>query len=128
MVARYAARLLIFSHRRIKGISTTGGGAPLIKSCYDSLVMTNRHYRYQFIAFLLLSAVSFGCSDSKANKDITICTDPRPEICTMDYTPVCGLRNVSGKEEWKTYSNACSACSDPSATGYKKDACEVIGK
>ena len=42
MVARYAARLLIFSHRRIKGISTTGGGAPLIKYCYDSLMITNK--------------------------------------------------------------------------------------
>ena len=42
MVARYAARLLIFSHRRIKGMSTTGGGAPLIKYCYDSLMITNK--------------------------------------------------------------------------------------
>ena len=45
----------------------------------------------------------------------------------MDYTPVCGLRNVAGKEEWKTYSNACSACSNPTVTGYQKDACEEIG-
>ena len=46
----------------------------------------------------------------------------------MDYTPVCGLRNIAGKKEWKTYSNACSACSDSTVTGYKKDACEAIGK
>ena len=46
----------------------------------------------------------------------------------MDYTPVCGLRNVAGKEEWKTYSNACSACSNPAVTGYKKYACEATGK
>jgi len=91
-------------------------------------MIINKRYRYKLIAFLLLSAITSGCSATKADKDITICTDPRPEICTMDYTPVCGLRNVAGKEELKTYSNACSACSDPTVTGYKKDACEVIGK
>ena len=90
--------------------------------------MTNKHCGYGFIALLLLSAVTFGCSATKADKNIIMCTEPRPEVCTMDYTPVCGLRNVAGKEEWKTYSNACSACSDPTVTGYKKDACEVTGK
>lgn len=84
---------------------------------------TDKHYRYKFIALLLLTAITFGCAATKTNSDITLCTEPRPEICTMDYTPVCGLRNVDGKEEWKTYSNACSACSDATVTGYKKDAC-----
>jgi hypothetical protein len=91
-------------------------------------MITNKQCRYGFITFLLLSAISFGCSATKADKDISMCTDPRPEVCTMDYTPVCGLRNVAGKEEWKTYSNACSACSNPTVTGYKKDACEAISK
>jgi len=91
-------------------------------------MITNKQYRYEFIVFLLLSAVTFGCSATKADKNIIMCTEPRSEVCTMDYTPVCGLRNVAGKEEWKTYSNACSACSDPTVTGYKKDACEVTGK
>ena len=91
-------------------------------------MITNKHYRYEFIALLLLSAVTFECAATKADEDITICTEPRPEVCTMDYTPVCGLRNVAGKEEWKTYSNACSACSNPAVTGYKKYACEATGK
>ena len=86
-------------------------------------MITNKHYKYKFIAFLLLSAITFGCSATKTDSDIIICTEPRPQVCTMDYTPVCGLRNVAGEEEWKTYSNACSACSDPTVTGYKKDAC-----
>ena len=49
------------------------------------------------------------------------CADPRPEICTMDYTPVCGqLRD--GTE--KTYSNGCSACSDIAVESYRPGACE----
>ncbi len=91
-------------------------------------MITNKQCRYELIVFLLLSASTFGCSATKADKDITICTEPRPEVCAMDYTPVCGLRNVGAKEGWKTYSNACSACSDPTVTGYEKDACEAISK
>ena len=49
------------------------------------------------------------------------CSDPRPEICTMDYTPVCATRDNGRRcltlpcesTETATYSNACSACSDP---------------
>jgi hypothetical protein len=43
----------------------------------------------------------------------------------MDYTPVCGLQRQSGVEQWKTYSNACSACSDAAVVGYRKGACET---
>jgi hypothetical protein len=49
-------------------------------------------------------------------------------LCTMDYLPVCGLRRSEGRDaammtEWKTYSNACTACSDTSVIGYVQDAC-----
>jgi len=37
------------------------------------------------------------------------CTEPRPEMCTMDYQPVCGFDR---DQKYKTYSNACTACSD----------------
>lgn len=85
--------------------------------------MINTDNRYLLITFLVLSALSFGCSSANLKDDLTECTEPRPEICTMDYTPVCGLLYVSGEEHWKTYSNACSACSDSAVTGYIKDAC-----
>ncbi|MCK5122521.1 MAG: DUF4136 domain-containing protein [Methylococcales bacterium] len=48
------------------------------------------------------------------------CSDPRPEICTMDYQPVCGFdldNNI------KTYSNACTACSDKEVVKYIKNKC-----
>ena len=54
-----------------------------------------------------------------------LCQDPRPEICTMDYNPVCGFADdMIGK----TYSNACSACSDQSVNGYTYGECSVEDK
>ena len=71
--------------------------------------------------FAALLAIS-GCgSDSNANDSITPCEEPRPEVCTADYVPVCGTHKDGTK---KTYSNACSACSVPEVQGYSEDACE----
>jgi hypothetical protein len=64
-------------------------------------------------ALLVISLLSlFGCvgGQSKPIDGLqTTCIAPRPQICTMDYTPVCA-RLENG--ELKTYSNACSACAD----------------
>ncbi len=50
----------------------------------------------------------------------TVCTEPRPQICTMQYVPVCAtLKNASVK----TYASDCSACSDSNVISYKPDAC-----
>jgi hypothetical protein len=63
-----------------------------------------------------------GCgSQSNANSSITACEDPRPEICTADYVPVCGA-HADGTQ--RTYSNACSACSVVEVQGYSDGACE----
>src|SRR5580693_2796016 len=35
------------------------------------------------------------------------CADPRPQVCTRDYRPACGLRRDGGR---KTYGNASGAC------------------
>ncbi|UCB55409.1 MAG: hypothetical protein JSW45_02455, partial [Thiotrichales bacterium] len=71
-----------------------------------------------------LAMVTTGCNSADVKNDLTICTEPRPQVCTMDYTPVCGLRNSSAEDEWKTYSNACGACSDATVVGYRPGACE----
>ncbi len=50
----------------------------------------------------------------------TTCTEPRPEICTMQYLPVCAsLKDASVK----TYSSGCSACSDASVVSYMPEEC-----
>jgi hypothetical protein len=48
------------------------------------------------------------------------CADPRPQVCTRDYRPACGLRRDGVR---KTYGNACSACSDPEVVTQAAGAC-----
>ncbi|MFQ5544718.1 MAG: hypothetical protein ACE5FE_01950 [Acidiferrobacterales bacterium] len=76
-----------------------------------------------FLGLILLCAAS--CSSNGGSRDIpdhglTQCSQPRPQVCTREYVPVCGRRASS---EWKTYSNACAACSDWGVVGYKLNAC-----
>jgi len=57
------------------------------------------------------------------------CTDPRPEVCTREYRPVCarkdnGIRCVTTpcpSTDLVTASNACTACSDKDVLGYTPD-------
>lgn len=63
----------------------------------------------------------------------TRCEDPRPEACTRDYRPVCALRDTGIRcvtipcpsTEWKTYGNACDACSDADVIGHLPGACDA---
>ncbi len=48
------------------------------------------------------------------------CEEPRPEVCTREYSPVCAVKK-NGKEG--LYSNGCSACSNNDVTGYNEGAC-----
>ncbi|MCU7835770.1 MAG: hypothetical protein KZQ83_11045 [gamma proteobacterium symbiont of Taylorina sp.] len=79
----------------------------------------NNQYRIILVSLLVLVV-------SCANNEIqgvneNVCKDPRPQLCTMDYTPVCALLQ---NDQYKTYSNACSACSDSSVISYTNIACE----
>ncbi len=51
---------------------------------------------------------------------LTECEEPRPQMCTMDYTPVCG---VDVDQQFKTYGNACSACG-AGVLGYTAGECK----
>ncbi|MGB1580392.1 MAG: hypothetical protein ACPHER_02670 [Nevskiales bacterium] len=80
----------------------------------------------------LLSA----CNEQPANGQtpgtaLTQCPEQRPQICTYEYQPVCGLRDTGIRcvttpcpsAEWKTYGNACSACGDTKVSGYVPGEC-----
>jgi hypothetical protein len=51
----------------------------------------------------------------------TDCSDPRPEMCTRQYDPVCGLRRDGST---RTYGNACTACSDAEVVSHRPGACQ----
>jgi hypothetical protein len=54
-------------------------------------------------------------------EDLLPCQDPRPEVCTQQYDPVCArLQNGA----YQTYANACMACSHPEVQAYRAGACE----
>ncbi len=72
-----------------------------------------------FIAVVLL----FGCDLKLGNEDMdvdTVCSEPRPEVCTREYAPVCGYKS-DGKS--KTYSNGCTSCTEKEIIGYKNGEC-----
>ena len=48
------------------------------------------------------------------------CANPRPQMCTQDFRPSCGLRRDGTH---KTYSNACSACADTDVQSQAAGAC-----
>ena len=53
---------------------------------------------------------------------VTQCTEPRPQVCTMEYAPVCAELGGGGKKE---YSSPCNACADDAVAGYLSGACPV---
>jgi hypothetical protein len=74
-----------------------------------------------------LAIIGAGCASSQPAAEtgggadaLVPCKNPRPEMCTMQYDPVCGSLETGGE---KTYSNACVACSDRAVTGYRSGAC-----
>jgi hypothetical protein len=51
---------------------------------------------------------------------MTPCTEPRPEVCTMEYAPACASLAAGG---FRTYSSACNACADPTVAAYQNGPC-----
>ena len=87
------------------------------------------------IIFLCGLVLLVSCATHRVDQiplDAVQCTEPRPEICTMDYTPVCATRDNGTRcattpcesTETATYANACSACADPAVMYHLPAACE----
>ena len=69
---------------------------------------------------LALGACATTGADAPPAANATVCEDPRPQICTMDYRPVCGTRKDGSV---KTYSNGCGACADANVVSWIENAC-----
>lgn len=70
-------------------------------------------------AALLLLA---GCASTPAPSTLplTQCPATRPQVCTMEYAPVCAQRNNGDMRE---YASGCNACADESVQGYLPGPC-----
>jgi len=54
----------------------------------------------------------------------TQCSQPRPQVCTMEYDPVCGELSGGGRED---YSSPCNACAHDAVAAYRPGGCESGG-
>jgi hypothetical protein len=81
--------------------------------------MTNN---FKLIVTGLYLASITGCTPQPviSPDDMTMCSNPRPEICTMEYEPVCGY---SANDEPRSFASACTACSDITVIGYRPGEC-----
>ncbi len=53
-------------------------------------------------------------------QEAIVCKAPRPEMCTREYRPVCGL---FADGTFKTFGNACTACSNENVVRYIPGPC-----
>ena len=68
---------------------------------------------------------------AQAKNEPVMCTDPRPQVCTQIYDPVCATRDTGVRcittpcpsSEQKTMASSCSACSDPKVMSNVKGEC-----
>lgn len=74
--------------------------------------------RIAFGALVLLFVTA--CETQPTPTLVTQCTEPRPQVCTMEYAPVCADLNSGGK---KQYASACNACADDVVSGYLNGEC-----
>ena len=77
-----------------------------------------RAYLSAAIALLVLS----GCAGRQqiTPSSVKQCEVPRPQVCTMEYAPVCADLVAGGAKE---YSSGCNACADEAVAGYLPGRC-----
>lgn len=77
--------------------------------------------RIACVAAVLLTVAGCAAPASQPTGSLaTPCTEPRPQVCTMEYAPACGELAKGG---WREYASACNACADAAVTGYLNGPC-----
>lgn len=85
------------------------------------------------LSLVSLGILTAGCATSSVEEkedinepgalDLILCEEPRPQICTREYDPVCATLKDGNTV---TGSTGCASCSDPEVVGYKKGACGIV--
>lgn len=67
-----------------------------------------------------------GCATDPAPMEtqLTECVEPRPQICTMIWAPVCAVHGDGHRE---THASDCNACADASVLAHAPGACPENG-
>jgi len=94
---------------------STMSGKPYIANCPDEKPVSTQ-------VWLLSELKSYRLLSKQTNYDMEykVCKEPRPQICTMEYVPVCAQKK---NKSFKTYASGCSACSDATVIKYKTGEC-----
>ena len=80
------------------------------------------HRAVPWLATLILAGCAANPSSQEAPEapPAAQCTEPRPQICTMEYLPVCA-RLADGSQT--TYASGCSACADTAVLSHIPGEC-----
>ena len=101
--------LVVVMARPLSPLPAVGSGIAIIGTLSD--------YRPQPFSFLMTQG-------ELAPESLPVaggaCADPRPQTCSRDYRPACGIRRDGSR---RTYGNACSACADPEVVTQGAGAC-----
>ena len=76
--------------------------------------------RSTFIYTFVLTAICGAAFGQTASP--SLCSEPRPQMCTQHFDPVCA-QTADGTK--KTASNGCIACTDKSTVSYIRGRCEA---
>ncbi|HEY5734897.1 MAG TPA: hypothetical protein VIU36_09025 [Gammaproteobacteria bacterium] len=75
-------------------------------------------------SLLTLSAIALlsGCTStaSQPQSGTTTCPEVRPEVCTMEYMPVCATHKDGTH---KTYASGCTACANHEVISHRAGEC-----
>ena len=77
------------------------------------------------VALVALVLSACGINQQPTQPLVTQCEVPRPQVCTMEYAPVCANLLVGLTRE---YSSGCNACADDAVASYLPGPCPVDPK
>jgi len=74
-----------------------------------------------FLVLLLVSCAYSGETKTVATAESVVCKEPRSQICTREYNPVCATLKDGTT---KTAATGCTACSDSQVVSYEMGECK----